>query len=110
MDFDLEGPNGLLGAIESRLNQRGHAAIVVAEGAGQKFFENKLKELDASGNIKLKDIGLFLKDEISSYFKAKNIEISILESPFNDKASNWLICVPSVIVPKIVLLFAVKMG
>jgi 6-phosphofructokinase 1 len=77
VDFDLEGSNGLLGAIESRLNQRGHAVIVVAEGAGQKFFENEVKELDASGNVKLKDIGLFLKDEISSYFKAKNIEISI---------------------------------
>jgi len=77
VDFDLEGSNGLLGAIESRLNQRGHAVIVVAEGAGQKFFENEVKKLDASGNVKLKDIGLFLKDEISSYFKAKNIEISI---------------------------------
>jgi len=77
VEFDLEGSNGLLGAIESRLNQRGHAVIVVAEGAGQKFFENEVKELDASGNVKLKDIGLFLKDEISSYFKAKNIEISI---------------------------------
>ncbi|MEE8480861.1 MAG: ATP-dependent 6-phosphofructokinase [Desulfobacterales bacterium] len=77
VDFDLEGSNGLLGAIESRLNQRGHAVIVVAEGAGQKFFENEVKELDASGNVKLKDIGLFLKDEMSSYFKAKNIEISI---------------------------------
>jgi 6-phosphofructokinase 1 len=77
VDFDLEGSNGLLGAIESRLNQRGHGVIVVAEGAGQKFFENEVKELDASGNVKLKDIGLFLKDEISSYFKAKNIEIPI---------------------------------
>jgi len=77
VDFDLEGSNGLLGAIESRLNQRGHAAIVVAEGAGQKFFKNEVKELDESGNVKLKDIGLFLKDEMSSYFKAKNIEISI---------------------------------
>jgi len=77
VDFDFKGSNGLLGAIESRLNQRGHAVIVVAEGAGQKFFENEVKELDASGNVKLKDIGLFLKDEISSYFKAKNIEISI---------------------------------
>ena len=50
---------------------------MVAEGAGQKFFENEVKELDESGNVKLKDIGLFLKDEMSSYFKAKNIEISI---------------------------------
>lgn len=77
VDFDFKGSNGLLGAIESRLNQRGHAVIVVAEGAGQKFFENEVKELDASGNVKLKDIGLFLKDEISSYFKAKNIEIAV---------------------------------
>ena len=77
VDFDLEGSNGLLEAVESRLNQRGHAVIVAAEGAGQKFFRNEEQELDVSGNVKLKDIGLFLKDKISSYFKTKNIAISI---------------------------------
>ncbi|MBU0986574.1 MAG: ATP-dependent 6-phosphofructokinase, partial [Proteobacteria bacterium] len=77
IDFDLEGPNGFLAALENRLKLRKHAVIVVAEGAGQKFFENFKNELDESGNIKPKDIGIFLKDKIISYFKAKNIEISL---------------------------------
>ena len=35
VDFDLEGPGGVLAALEKRLEQRRHAVIVVAEGAGQ---------------------------------------------------------------------------
>ena len=77
VDFDLEGPNGFLAALEKRLKQRGHAVIVVAEGAGQKFFENITTERDESGNIRLKDIGLFLKDAITSYFHAKGIDVSL---------------------------------
>ena len=77
VDFDLEGPNGLFRRVEKRLELRKHAVIVVAEGVGQKYFENIETDVDASGNIRLKDIGLFLKDAIKSYFKAKNIEISL---------------------------------
>jgi len=77
VDFDLEGPGGLLSALEKRLAERKHAVIVAAEGAGQKFFEDKKDERDASGNIKLKDIGLYLKETISSYFTDKGIEVSI---------------------------------
>ena len=77
VDFDLNGPNGLLDALRARLADREHAVIVVAEGAGQKFFENEKTECDASGNIKLKDIGIYLKEAIKSYFNAKGINISI---------------------------------
>ncbi len=77
VDFDLEGPHGLLSALEKRLADRKHAVIVVAEGAGQKFFEEEKNELDASGNIKLKDIGLYLRSTISAYFAGKGIEISV---------------------------------
>lgn len=77
VDFDLEGSNGLLSALEARLVSRGHAVIVVAEGAGQKFFENAETERDASGNIKLNDIGIYLKESITSYFDAKGVNISI---------------------------------
>ncbi len=77
VDFDLEGPNGLFANLEKRLDQRRHAVIVVAEGAGQKFFENNTTERDESGNIKLKDIGFFLKDAIVSYFHAKGIDVSL---------------------------------
>ncbi|MCP4681552.1 MAG: ATP-dependent 6-phosphofructokinase [Desulfobacterales bacterium] len=77
IDFDLEGPNGFLTKLETRLKKRKHAVVVVAEGAGQNFFKNIEDERDASGNIKLKDIGLFLKDKITEYFKTKNIDISL---------------------------------
>lgn len=77
VDFDLEGPNGLFTAIENRLAQRGHAVILVAEGAGQKFFENNTTVRDESGNIRLKDIGFFLKDAIVSYFHNKGIDVSL---------------------------------
>jgi len=77
VDFDIEGPGGFLTALESRLNSRGHAVIVAAEGAGQKFFDDKTDERDESGNIRPKDIGLFIKNAISSYFNDKNIEVTL---------------------------------
>lgn len=77
VDFDLEGPKGLLAAIEARLAQRGHAVIVVAEGAGQKYFQDDMEELDESGNIRLKDIGIFLKSRIMAHFREKDISISL---------------------------------
>jgi len=77
VDFDLDGPGGLFAALEKRLAERKHAVIVVAEGAGQKFFEENNNERDASGNIKLKDIGIYLKAAIGAHFAAKGIEISI---------------------------------
>ncbi|MCG6911858.1 MAG: ATP-dependent 6-phosphofructokinase [Deltaproteobacteria bacterium] len=77
VDFDIEGPGGLLAAIEERIAARSHAVIVVAEGAGQKFFENNARERDESGNIRLKDIGIFLKNRIAAYFSEKRIDISL---------------------------------
>lgn len=77
MDFDIEGEKGLLAELERRLKSRKHAVIVVAEGAGQKFVQKDPPEYDASGNIKLGDIGKFLKERIEKYFKEKNIEIVI---------------------------------
>ena len=77
VDFDLEGDNGFLSALEKRLADRSHAVIVVAEGAGQIFFKDDPQEWDESGNLRLKDVGVFLKNKISSYFKTKDIEINI---------------------------------
>jgi 6-phosphofructokinase 1 len=62
--------------LKARLERRGHAVIVVAEGAGQDLIE-KTAERDASGNIKYGDIGTFLRDSIKEYFKKAGIEISI---------------------------------
>jgi 6-phosphofructokinase 1 len=77
VDFDLEGPNGFFAALEKRLAQRGHAVIVVAEGAGQKFFKDTATQRDESGNIRLKEIGFFLKDAILTYFHNKDIDVSL---------------------------------
>jgi 6-phosphofructokinase 1 len=76
-DFDLEAPMGLLEALKQRLILRSHAVIVVAEGAGQKFFEGRPEERDASGNIRLHDIGLFLKEAITNYFREQHMEITL---------------------------------
>jgi len=73
--FNLEGKNGLLAALKDRMQKRQHAVVVVAEGAGQELFEKSSMDRDASGNIKLKDIGLFLRERIESYFSEANIPI-----------------------------------
>ena len=75
--FDLEGPQGLLPALSRRLEQREHAVIVVAEGAGQQLLENDSDSFDASGNRKLGDIGPYLKKRILEYFKTISVPVSI---------------------------------
>ncbi len=77
VDFDLDGPQGFLAALEKRLNDRGHAVIVVAEGAGQQFFKDKPEERDESGNIRLNDVGIFMKNTIANYFKDKEMEVNL---------------------------------
>jgi len=77
VSFDIEGPNGFLANLEERVTQRGHAVVVVAEGAGQEFFLDRQKQHDASGNVKLYDIGLLLKARILTHFKEKGIPMSL---------------------------------
>ncbi len=70
MAFTLDGPKGLLAALENRFSAgKTHAVIVVAEGAGQDLILGEPERRDASGNILKKDIGEFLKRKISEYFK-----------------------------------------
>ena len=91
----LEGDRGFLRNLERRLAHRGHAVIVVAEGAGQELCAdppNRTPEpvlsdraiettdgatewareaqprTDASGNARLKDIGMVLRDRINGHF------------------------------------------
>jgi len=77
--FDLEGEDGLLALLEERLNRRHHAVIVVAEGYGQEMMRQaqEAATYDASGNIRLGDIGFFLKNRIIEHFQAKNIPIDL---------------------------------
>ncbi|MFP4400232.1 MAG: ATP-dependent 6-phosphofructokinase [Desulfonatronovibrio sp.] len=73
--FELQGENGLLKRLDQRLKDRGHAVIVVAEGAGQELFERK--GADPSGNIILGDICSYLKEQIHDYFKKKDMPITL---------------------------------
>lgn len=75
--FQLEGSRGLLEALRYRLAKRKHAVIVVAEGAGQDLLANAGVVKDASGNRKHADIGLFLKDRITEFFKERNTELNL---------------------------------
>lgn len=77
--FDLEGEKGLLSALEKRMKTRGHAVILVAEGAGQDFLQTNdgERKTDASGNIRLHDIGLFLKNAIEKHFREISQEINL---------------------------------
>jgi 6-phosphofructokinase 1 len=71
--FDLHGEGGFFDCLAKRLEQHGHAVIVVAEGAGQQFFQDRPREFDASGNIVPHDIGIFLREEIARYLKESGI-------------------------------------
>ena len=78
VSFDLDGPKGFLEVIHRRLERKHHALIVVAEGAGQNLFSNEqVSEKDASGNVKYKDIGLYLKEVITKYLKGVNMDHSL---------------------------------
>ena len=75
--FKLDGPRGFLEALRLRIEQKKHALIVVAEGAGQDLLENVGSECDASGNLKLVDIGPYLCDRITEFFKEQNLEVNL---------------------------------
>ncbi len=74
--FDLHGENGFLSVLKERLQKKEHAVVVVAEGAGQHLFEASSNK-DKSGNKRLEDIGILLKEEINSHFKAEGMEINV---------------------------------
>jgi 6-phosphofructokinase 1 len=77
ISFDLHGIRGFLKVLLKRLENKHHAVIVVAEGAGQDLFDSSGTEKDASGNVKNKDIGVLLKDKITEEFNGKKFPHSI---------------------------------
>ena len=68
--------DALLAALRRRLERRGHAVIVVAEGAGQELASSP-GERDRSGNAKYADIGILLRDAITRHFKTIGTEINV---------------------------------
>lgn len=75
--FPLEGEGGFLAVLERRILERGHALIVVAEGAGQHLFEQDDLRRDASGNVRYEDIGTYLRDRIKAHFGERDIPINL---------------------------------
>jgi len=71
--FSMEG---FLKSLEQRVKDRGHAVIVVAEGAGQELMAST-RQFDASGNPKLGDIGTYLRDRITEHFKEKGLDATV---------------------------------
>lgn len=67
--IQLEGERGCLAHIVDVLGVKGHAVIVLGEGAGiqlQKLAgESKDANVDAGGNVKLPDAGEWLKDQVT---------------------------------------------
>jgi 6-phosphofructokinase 1 len=68
--------DAFLEALRVRLEKRGHAVIVVGEGAGQDLL-HATGEKDASGNVRLGDIGIFLRERIKGYFKRIGMEANL---------------------------------
>ena len=77
VELVLEGEHGFLSVMTRRVLEKGYATVAVAEGAGQNLFPDAGKETDASGNVKLKDIGRHLKETILKEFKSKGIETTL---------------------------------
>jgi 6-phosphofructokinase 1 len=66
----------LMPPLRQRLQERGHAVIAVAEGAGQDLLQSQGGR-DASGNVKYADIGLYLRDELKECCKTIGMEVNL---------------------------------
>ncbi len=78
LDFELDGPHGLLSALTCRFDRfKDHAVIVVAEGAGQRHIKDSDVHKDLSGNVLKKDIGEYLRQSITGHFKKSKTIASV---------------------------------
>ena len=67
--------DSFLAALKKRMLAKLHAVVAVAEGAGQELLGTETTQRDASGNVKLKDIGPMLCERIKDYFKAEGVPV-----------------------------------
>jgi 6-phosphofructokinase 1 len=70
--FELDA---LLEALEQRMLFNSHALVAVAEGAGQDLLDCDPSRTDASGNVKLGDIGVFLRAKMEAHFAAHGMPV-----------------------------------
>lgn len=85
IELCLDGEAGFYAHLMRRVVEKGYATVAVAEGAGQNLFaQNDTQgdtqdgsQVDASGNVKLNDIGRYLKSGIVAEFKRCGIEATL---------------------------------
>lgn len=94
----LDGPNGCLPHLKRRIEEKGYAVVVVAEGAGEELL-GESTEVDASGNKRLPKIGEYMKEQVERYFKeqgdaatVKYIDPSYLVRSIPANAADALYC------------------
>jgi 6-phosphofructokinase 1 len=75
----LHGSHGFLDALHQRIQARAHAVVVVAEGTGQDLLReaDMPTERDPSGNIRLLDIGAFLRHEIEEDLHRRTVRHTV---------------------------------
>jgi 6-phosphofructokinase 1 len=74
----LEGERGLFRLLERRLEHDAHALIVAAEGAGQELAPSTLNgQTDPSGNARLGDVGVVLRDRIVDHFRQARVDVTV---------------------------------
>lgn len=86
LGFKLDGEDGVMQFIRKRLRSRGHCVIVAAEGAGQQYVQTS-DERDASGNQKLGDIGVFLRDTINRELSSEGISLKYIDPSYIVRAA-----------------------
>jgi len=75
----MDGEGGVLACVDRVIARKGHAVIVVAEGAAQDLIDAPpgADPLDRSGNLKLKDVGPFLRDALSAHRRSLGREPTV---------------------------------
>ena len=84
--FTLSGTQGIVSYLRQRLKRRGHAVIVTAEGAGQEHLPPS-DQRDASGNPKLRDIGVFLRDTLQRELADLDIVLKYIDPSYIIRAA-----------------------
>ena len=86
LPFELDGPRGVLALLRERLGERGHAVIVAAEGAGQELL-SACAEKDPSGNVRLGDVGIFLRDTVSRELRDLGVNVKYIDPSYIIRAA-----------------------
>jgi 6-phosphofructokinase 1 len=75
----FDDASGVFEQLRRVLDRKGHAVVVVAEGAAQEQIAEASPgaATDKSGNVKLKDVGVFLRERIAEHFRGRGREVTV---------------------------------